>query len=137
LDCIKNQTRCQWELGRDGTSKATGLIALEVLIFVFPNCFLIPLGKTKFPLIFVGKCYILLPDIFNKYLLSFSGLHFSSCLLHTQEVTGSNPVAPTTLESGEYKRGQAVFQNIACPLLLVSCLNDGKKMNCGSENNVL
>jgi hypothetical protein len=72
--------------------------------FLTPNFSHITLGKTKFPLIFVGKCYIFLSDIFNKYLLSFSGLHFSSCTIHTQEVTGSNPVAPTIfqkVESGE------------------------------------
>jgi YebC/PmpR family DNA-binding regulatory protein len=62
--------------------------------FVFPNCFDIPLSRPKFPLIFLGKCYKLFFDLIVNYLLNF-GLHFSSCTLHTQEVRGSNPLAPT------------------------------------------
>jgi len=64
-------------------------------IILFPDCFHIAPDPPKFPLIFLGKCYIFLLDIFAKYFLNFSGLHFFSCTLHTQEVTGSNPVAPT------------------------------------------
>ena len=64
-------------------------------LLVFPNCFHITLGKPKFPLIFLGKCYTSLLDILPKYLLDFNALHFSSCTIHTQEVAGSNPAAPT------------------------------------------
>jgi hypothetical protein len=48
----------------------------------FPNCFHITLGKSKFPLIPLGKCYTSFLDILVKYLSNFNELHFSSCTIH-------------------------------------------------------
>ena len=80
---------------RDGTPfKNLGVEITFPTPLVFPNCFHITLGKPKFPLIFFGKSYTSLLYIFAKYFLSFNRLHFSSCTIHTEEITGSHPVRP-------------------------------------------
>jgi len=62
---------------------------------VFPNCFHISPGTPKFPLILNGKFYTGSQGFIYNLFFLFKYLGFSLTLLHTQEVGGSNPPAPT------------------------------------------
>ena len=50
--------------------------------------------SSKISLDFPWQMLYLFFDILVEYLINFSGLHFFSCIIHTQGVVGPNPAAP-------------------------------------------
>ncbi len=63
---------------------------------LFPNCFYLSLGTSKFPFTFGGKYYIWNLDLMEQYYLIFNRLRFLSYTVRDQEVGSSNLLSPTS-----------------------------------------